>query len=455
MAVLWTPVQAGEENAPVDLSTAIRRVAEQNMPAVVHIEVTRRQEVTNPFLPFENDPSFRYFFNVPRMPRKFKMGLKGLGTGMLMDGQGHIITSNYAAGGANRLEVWLGDGRRYSARLVGADPKTDLAVIQISTNEPLPHVTFGDSDRVGVGDWVVAIGCPRGLAQIVTQGIISAKHRQGVTTPHSYQDFLQTDVVTHPENSGGPLLNLQGEVIGVNAAIVSQSGGFKGIGFAIPSNMAIHIARQLLAHGRVERGWLGVRVQDLTPELAKSFGLKRPVGALIAHVVKGGPADRGGIKNGDVVTGYRGKRISDGGILQNEVAISPIGEEVKVTLFRNGKEQTLRVRVGDPQEMITGQTSSIEGRLGVTVRPVTSQEGERYGLDSQQGLVITSMHPDSPLAKIGFEVNDMVLEINGRSIDGLEDFRDLINALSPQERVVLLGLDHRSGRSGYVQVVVP
>ena len=235
---------------PVDLNTAIIQVAKQNLPAVVYIEVTESQEVTNPFLPFENDPFFRRFFGVPKMPRKFKQEMKGLGSGMILDPQGHILTNYHVAGGATKMEVTLANGSKYPAKLVGGDPKTDLAVIRISTSERLPHVIFGDSDKVEVGEWVVAIGAPRALEKSVTQGIISGKHRRGITGSTSHQDFLQTDAAINPGNSGGPLLNLYGEVIGVNAAIATESGGFEGIGFTIPSNMAVNVANTLIARGR-------------------------------------------------------------------------------------------------------------------------------------------------------------------------------------------------------------
>jgi len=217
---------AAEQPKSVDLRTAIVHVAKETIPAVVHIEVTQSQEVANPLLPFSTDPFFRRFFNAPQMPKKFKRETKGLGTGMIIDGQGHILTNHHVAGGADKIDVVLSDGRQYSAKRIGTDPKTDLAVIKISAEGPLPYVSFGDSDKVEVGEWVVAIGHPRGLDQTVTQGIISAKHRQGISDPGSYQDFLQTDAAINPGNSGGPLLNLQGEVIGVNAVIVSESGGF-------------------------------------------------------------------------------------------------------------------------------------------------------------------------------------------------------------------------------------
>ena len=291
-----------------DLSTAIARVAKEALPAVVHIEVTESQEVNNPFLPFENDPFFHYFFNTPnhRMPRKFKRELKGLGSGMIMDAKGYILTNNHVVAGANKIQVFLADGREYPGKVVGTDPKTDLAVVRIKTDEKLPHVTFGDSDTLKVGDWVVAIGAPRGLDQTVTQGIISAKHRRGILNPSSYQDYLQTDAAINPGNSGGPLLNLKGQVIGVNSAIISESGGFEGIGFAIPSKIAVHIADDLIKNGKVVRGWLGVSIRDVTPALQKSMKLNVSQGALVAEVVKESPADKAGLQKNDIITGYQG-----------------------------------------------------------------------------------------------------------------------------------------------------
>src|SRR5713101_253327 len=328
--------QTGEgAKGSVDLTTAIMQVAKQTIPAVVHIEVTERQTVPNPFSPFEQGPFFQHFFDLPHnMPKKFNREVKGLGTGMLMDAQGHILTNHHVAGGATKIEVLLANGHTYPARLVGTDPKTDLAVIKIDAKEALPFVTFGDSDAIGVGEWVVAIGHPRGLDQTVTHGIISAKHRRGISDPSSYQDFLQTDAAINPGNSGGPLLNLRGEVIGINAAIASQTGGFEGIGFAIPSNMAVYVARALIAHGKVERAWLGVSVQDVTFELAKAIGLEVPKGVLVSDVVKGGPADQAGIKRGDVIMAYRDKDVTDADALRNAVATTAVSQDVQMTVWR-------------------------------------------------------------------------------------------------------------------------
>jgi serine protease Do len=438
----------------IDLSTAIINVAKQTIPAVVYIEVTESKEVANPLLPFESDPFFRRFFGVPKMPKKFKQEIKGLGSGMIIDLQGHILTNYHVAGGATKIEVALADGSKYPARLVGGDAKTDLAVIQISTKENLPSVTFGDSDKVEVGEWVVAIGAPRALEKSVTQGIISAKHRQGITDPNSYQDFLQTDAAINPGNSGGPLLNLRGEVIGVNAAIATESGGFEGIGFTIPSNMVLHVAKQLIAHGKVERGWLGISIQDLTPDLAKSVHAETTKGALVAEVVKGGPAEKGGLKKNDVVIAYQGKEISDSGMFRNEVANTPIGSEAKVTVLRDGKKVELTIKVGSLEESTKILAAYVKERLGGEVRAITPKEAEKYGLEANQGVVINQLEATGPLRKAGFEVGDMILEVNNQPIQGVEAFIQLVSALKPGQNITLLALDYRSGNMGNVQVVV-
>lgn len=442
----------GKKKLPVDLSTAIVQVAKQNIPAVVHIDVMEKQEVANPFSPFEDDPFFRYFFGNPNGPRKFQRELRGIGTGMIIDASGHILTNHHVAGGATKIEVSLSDGRKFPAKLVGSDPKTDLAVIRINAKD-LPRVSFGDSDRMDVGEWVIAIGHPRGLDQTVTQGIISAKHRTGITDPTSYQDFLQTDAAINPGNSGGPLLNLYGEVIGINTVISTQSGGSEGIGFAIPSNMALHVAKTIIAHGKMERGWLGVGVQDLTPDLARSLNVPATRGALINEVVKGGPADRAGLRKGDVVVSFQGNEVVDGGALRTMAALSPVGQDTKITAVRQGKRYEFIVKTGDLREAARFTSETTRERLGAQVRAVTAKESDRFGLDANQGVVISWVDPKGPLGAAGFEVGDMILAINGQSITGLDTFIELIGSLRPKQRVTLLAVDHASGRSGTIQVV--
>jgi serine protease Do len=315
-------------------------------------------------------------------------------------------------------------------------------------------VTFGDSDKVEVGEWVVAIGHPRGLDQTVTHGIISAKHRQGITDPSSYQDFLQTDAAINPGNSGGPLLNLRGEVIGVNAAIASESGGFEGIGFTIPSNIALHVANQLIEQGKVERGWLGISIQDLTPDLAKSVHAETTKGALVADVVKGGPAERGGLKKNDVVIAYQGKEISDSGMFRNEVANTHIGREAKVTVLRDGKKVELTIKVGSLEDSTKVLAASVKEHLGVEVRSTNTSEVSKYGINPHQGVVIIWVDPKGPLKEAGFEIGDMILEVNNQPIQGVEAFIQLVSTFKPGQSITLLALDYRSGNMGNVQVVV-
>jgi len=440
-----SPINVGtaEKSRPaVDLSTAISQVAEKAIPAVVHIEVTMSREVANPLLPFENDPFFRRFFGNPKMPPKYKQEMMGLGSGMIVDAQGHILTNYHVVGTASKIEVVMADGSRHTAKLVGTDPKTDLAVIKITAAGALPTVTFGDSDRLKVGEWVVAIGAPRGLDKTVTQGIISAKHRRGIMDPMSYEDFLQTDAPINPGNSGGPLLNLYGEVIGVNAVIASSSGGFEGIGFTIPGNMALHVTRALIAHGKVERGWLGVSIQN-----APATG---PRGAQVMDVVKGGPADRAGLKKSDIITRYDDKKITDSSELQNSVALTAAGQDMKLTILRDGRSQELTARIGRLEESTKLLGVAVKKRIGGEFRALTAKEAEKYGMEKPQGVFISRLDPKGALAKAGLEVSDVVLAIGDEPIDGVETFVRLVNALPAGQEIPFTILDHRTGEIGLV-----
>jgi serine protease Do len=451
------PAAAEKTAAPSDnLTTAIERVAQETIPAVVHIEITEHQQVANPFYQYRNDPFFKYFFGLPKkMPKELQRELMGLGTGMIIDSQGHILTNYHVVGGANKIQVTLADGTQYPAEVVGTDPKTDLGVIKISAPKPLPHVTFANSDDVKVGQWVVAIGHPRGLDQTVTQGIISATHRTGITDPNDYQDFLQTDAPINPGNSGGPLLNLQGQVVGVNSAILSQSGGFEGIGFAIPSNMATHVAQALITSGKVERGWIGLSVQDLNPELAKTFGLASPKGVLVADVMNGGPAAKAGIKRGDVILDYQGTEVPDAATLRNDVAEAKIGQDATLTVWRGNQKQDIRVQIGSEAEALKMLTASVENRLGVEVKDLTAEEARQYGMVRPEGVVIQSVDPKGPLGKVGFEAGDVIMAVNQEPIDDVGSFASLVTSLPHHKKVVLMALNHRNGQTAYVSVDVP
>jgi serine protease Do len=420
-ALGWVSAEAGDAQ---DLVTGIMKVAKDCVPAVVHIEVTERSEVPNPLFPYENDPFFRHFFGMPKnIPKKFKQERVGVGSGIIIDAQGHIVTNYHVVGGATKIVVTLSDGTQYEAKVVGTDQKTDLGVIKISAKETLPFVTFADSDEVQVGQWVVAIGQPRNLAESVTQGIISAKHRRGITDPSSYQDFLQTDAAINPGNSGGPLLNLDGKVVGVNSAILSESGGFEGIGFAIPSNMVKRVTEQLIKSGKVIRGWMGVSIQDVTPDLAKSFGLQEPKGALIADVTKGGPADKAGLERGDVILDYQGRKIEDTAALRDAVANTSPGQEATVTIWRKKEKEELKIKIGNAEELTK--------------------------------IIITWIDPKGALGRAGFEVGDALLAVNGHPIFGIEGLVGLLNEIKPHEKATILAVDHRTGGTGNVLIQMP
>ncbi len=438
---------------PGELLTAISRVAEEIIPSVVQILIEGGMEVPNPFLPFERSPFFRKYFGLPKkMPKKFKEEFVGLGTGIIIDSKGYILTNDHVVSEAKKIKVLLSGGDEYPAEVVGVDPKTDLAIIKISTGKPLPEVTFGNSDQVKVGQWVVAIGQPRGLDKTVTQGIISAKHRTGISNPSGYQDFLQTDAPINPGNSGGPLLTLQGEVIGINSAIVTQSGGFEGIGFAIPSNMAVPVANALISHGKVERGWLGISIQEVTADLAKSFGLSRPMGALIADVMKGGPGEKADLKRGDVVLEYNGHKVPDASRFRNWVSETAIGSEASLVVWRNDKKLELSARIESIEQFKKMLTPLAKERLGVVVGPVTAEQAAAYGLPAPMGVTIQWLDPKGPLGKAGFEKGDLILAIDRRPIDGVDAFLSIASRLSRNQKVILLALDHQSGQTSYVQV---
>ncbi|UCF90583.1 MAG: trypsin-like peptidase domain-containing protein, partial [Desulfobacterales bacterium] len=388
------------------------------------------------------------------MPKKLQRELVGIGTGVIIDAEGHILSNYHVVGGATQIEVTLSDGTQYPGTVVGVDPKTDLGVIKISAEKPLPFLIFANSDEANVGQWVVAIGHPRGLDQTVTQGIISAKHRTGITDPGGYQDFLQTDAAINPGNSGGPLLTLGGQVIGINSVIASQSGGFEGIGFAIPSNMAAHVAKALIAHGKVERGWVGVSAQNLTADLAKSFGLTLPKGALLAEVQKGGPADRAGLKKGDIVITYQDRPIGDASAFRNDVANSSIVQQVKVGIWRDGKKQEISVTVGNLDDARKAVAAEVKGRLGVVVRPLTIKEAEDYGLSLPEGVAIKWIDPKGPIGQAGFEAGDFILALDNQPIQGVDSFNERMKVMPHHQKVVLFAISHKTGHSGYVQVEI-
>ncbi len=413
------------------------RIAKEANEYVVNIYTTQviERRFTGP------EDMFRFFFgerfnhlfpNFPSIPRKFKR--RSLGSGFVIDPKGYILTNYHVVKGATEIKVRLHDGSTYRAKLVGADPKTDIALIKINPKgRVLKCAKLGDSDRVKIGEWVLAVGNPFGLSYTVTAGIISAKGR--VIGEGPYDNFLQTDASINPGNSGGPLINLRGEVIGINTAIVAHA---QGIGFAIPINMAKEILPQLKSKGKVIRGWLGVYVQGLTPELAKSFGLKKTEGVVVTQVIKDSPAEKAGIKEGDIILEFNGKRIKEIRQLPHTVAMTAPGTVVPVRILRNGKEINLRVKVGTmPEEEVSlGESGGIKARIGLKVAPLPPDVIQQTGIKG--GVYVVEVDPGSPADEAGIHHGDIILRVNRRRIRNLGDFNKVMAGIRPGEVVAFL-----------------
>ncbi|MFQ5912781.1 MAG: DegQ family serine endoprotease [Nitrospinota bacterium] len=432
---LLTAGWAAAEKRPDSFAELVERLK----PTVVNIQVTIVQRKA-PFglrRPFgrEEDPFedfFRRFFG-EEPPREFR-GL-GIGSGFIISPDGYIVTNNHVIEKASEIKVTLTDRTEYKAKLIGRDPKTDLALIKIEPKKSLPSARFGDSKVLRVGDWVVAIGNPFGLSHTVTAGIVSAKGR--VIGQGQYDDFIQTDASINKGNSGGPLFNTQGEVVGINTAIVA---GGTGIGFAIPANMAKGLIEQLRETGTVVRGFLGVRIQNLTPELAKRFGIETAEGALVADVNENTPAARAGMKRGDVVMEYDGHRIRDINELVRRVAETPVGKEVKVKVLREGRERTLTVEVGKLSDEVVASAAGAPKVLGLTVQPLTQERAKELGLKGDQGVVVQEVDPDSPAAHASLRPGDIILEVNRQAVSSVGDLRAALSK-SDEDHLFLVQRD--------------
>lgn len=386
----------------------------------------------NPFRDFFGEDFFDRFFGDSQR-REFKQ--RSLGSGCIIDRAGYIITNNHVVERAQTIKVKLIDGKEYDATVVGRDPKTDLALIKIDAKNNLPAATFGDSDLLEVGDWVVAIGNPFGLETTVTAGIVSAKGR--VIGAGPYDDFIQTDASINPGNSGGPLFNLKGEVVGINTAIVS---GGQGIGFAIPINMAKELLPQLKTKGKVTRGWLGVVIQKITPELAKTFALKESEGALVSDVTDEGPADKAGIKRGDVIISFDGKAVKDVDTLPKLVGATEVGKKVKVGIIRDGKRIDVDVVIGElkDEKLQASKKPELEKDFGLVVQNITPEIAKHLNLKDRRGVIVTDVQPGSPAQESDIKSGDIIKEINRKPIKNIDDFRDAMKRVNIKEGAVLL-----------------
>lgn len=415
---------AAPRMVPVDIAGLVKEVA----PAVVNISTTQVVRFSRPRLrsPFGQDP-FEDFWNhfFGNMPREQKR--RSLGSGFIVSDDGYILTNNHVVEKADEITVTLLDKEEYKAKVVGTDPKTDIALIKINAGKKLPFVRLGDSEGLEIGEWVVAIGNPFGLGHTVTAGIVSAKGRIIGSGP--YDDFIQTDASINPGNSGGPLFNLKGEVVGINTAIIQ---GGQGIGFATPVHLAKSILNQLKEKGKVVRGWLGVYIQRLTPEVAETLGVPGRKGALVADTTKDGPAEKAGIRSGDVIVRFDGKPVSDEHELPQIVASTKVGKRVEVVVIRDGKEITIPVAIGEmeSEEPPAGRKSRESSKeLGLSVQDITPDVARRFDIQNRQGVIVTGVIEGSPADDAGFQEGDVIRQVNRNPVKNAVDFEKAVRKI--------------------------
>ncbi len=431
-------------------SDSLAEVAKSIEPSVVSISISKTVAMSqNPFGGLGEDPFFRHFFG-QQFGQQRQMRSTALGSGVIISKDGYVLTNNHVVQGADTIKVTLFDNRVFTGKVVGTDPKTDVAVVKIKADD-LPAAILGDSDKLETGQLVMAVGIPFGLSHTATVGVISAVGRSNVGIA-DYEDFIQTDAAINPGNSGGALVNTKGEVIGINTAIFSTSGGYMGIGFAIPSNMAKTVMESIIKNGKVIRGWMGIGIQDLNPQLAKSFDLSEAKGALVSQVMKGGPAAKAGLKRGDVITEFDGNAIGSATALRNLAASTSPGTTVKIKVMRDGKSQELSLTLGEYPEKgaTTMAAGGGQGLPGVDVQVLSPQVRSRLGIpDEVQGVLVTSVTADSPVAGI-LQAGDVISEINRKPIKNLDDYRTA--AASFQEKGTTLLLIYRDGATMYLTI---
>ncbi|MDD5458327.1 MAG: DegQ family serine endoprotease [Phycisphaerae bacterium] len=457
MAVL---AQDGSVQVLKETGKAFSQIAAHASPAVVGVKVEKtvaQQGMGGS--PFGNDPFndefFDFFFGprgrTPNAPRQRKQQAQG--SGFIITADGYILTNNHLVGEADKVMVKINDDKEVEAKVIGTDPDSDVAVIKVESDKELPFLELGDSEQIVVGQWVVAIGNPFGLSHTVTAGIVSAKGRTvGLAT---YENFIQTDAAINPGNSGGPLIDIDGKVIGINTAIIGSTGNI-GIGLAIPINMAKNIYEQLIDTGKVVRGYLGIRPQDMTSELAESFGIETTQGVLVAEVVPDSAADKGGIKQGDVIVEVDGRKVEKADSFRNAIALLKPGTEIALTVLRDGEEKEISIELAERPagEGLAGDEKTPEtSKLGVSVQNLTDELVQRFGYEDMSGVIVTKVQPDSPAADAGLQQGMLIQQVNRTDVKNTKDFDEQIKKASGSRTILLLV--NNGKYSQYVPVKMP
>jgi len=438
LCVAFSPVQAAlpAVTAEGDALPSLAPMLEKTSPAVVNIAIeTRVRAARNPLM---NDPFFRRFFDMPERQRPSERRAASAGSGVIVDAaEGYVLTNAHVVKNADNIEVTLTDGRELSAELVGVDEEVDLAVLKLEESDRLTQIAIADSTGLRVGDFVVAIGNPFGLGQTVTSGIVSALGRTGLGI-EGYESFIQTDASINPGNSGGALVNLRGELVGINTAILAPAGGNVGIGFAIPTEMAENVMQQLIEHGEVRRGMLGVTIQDLTAELAEAFGVERQRGVVITQVVEDSAAEKAGLKSGDVVTAVDGRPVNRAADLRNKVGMAPVGEKVELSILRDGKKKDVTAVISESSRETAGGEAVSKFLEGASLRDL--RKGELQHADA--GVLVDEVERGSPAWRAGLRNGDVIINVNRQDVDTMDELRKAVN---DKEAALLLRVNRNGG----------
>lgn len=442
-------VHADKTDILKETGSAFSEIAKKALPAVVFIDVETTVEVPRYHYRHPLEELFGHGYgrgpSEEAEPRKYQQ--QGQGSGFLISKEGYILTNNHVVNDADRITVTLADGREFSAKLVGTDPKTEVALIKIEDGADLPYIALGDSDALEVGEWVLAAGNPFGLSQTITAGIVSAKGRDE-TGIAEYGNFIQTDAAINPGNSGGPLLNIDGKVVGINTAIYTRTGGYMGIGFAVPINQAISIKNQLIKYGKVSRSVLGIYIQEVDEDLAKSFGLKESGGILLSQILDESAAAEAGLKEGDIIVELAGRKVSKASAFRNQVASISPNTKVDLKIFRNGKYKDISAITqemgGATNEEVEAEPALYE-KLGITVDRMDGEAAQRMGYEMDDGVIVTEVKQDGAAWRVGLKPGHVITSVNRNAIKGVRDFKKELGKIEGN-KILLFITDGRSSR---------